>query len=476
MSYLYLKYDKENLDFEKILNYVNYQKFPRNENCRVNYQGSTYDFFVLDELKYGISNKIFRIENNGNHKGEKDEDGIPKIGIHFIDADTLTDDTFPEKKETRAKAFLVSLGTTRGGFVWGHYGEDYLKVGEDDYWYLADLIWRNIRGHIWYMTERMIEIFVLSGSISKLMDITGFEQFSMILDLYDKLDRMEIAYKCRSDIQTTLFIFIEKSMDNLMNNLKNRYRKNTDVELYDDKFYAMFAKKCIRNCYTKYDGNNDYNTILIKYVEIAIRNISTKTTEENFKKIVTVAKKHKIEEFFRGMFDFYGEQIYGFKWRTDERIENFKQFAILQKTPDEIVGMILKVTLDPSITNYLFRQMTKKVQAGLKISDENLQLLVGSGYSHHKWNKIFLDRYKKDLFISSKGKSLVGSKTFTDYRKLLNSDKDEFFKFLIISILMDNIKEIELTKSDIDYLWNYDQINSRLREFLESKDTADDDD
>lgn len=72
MSYLYIRYDKKQehifKDFEILFDFINFESFTPDENCRINFVSHNVvlqiDMFILEELKFEIADKIYSIDKN----------------------------------------------------------------------------------------------------------------------------------------------------------------------------------------------------------------------------------------------------------------------------------------------------------------------------------------------------------------------------------------------------------------------------
>lgn len=108
MSYLYVRYEMKKLElfglFENCLKCINFDKFERNKNCQLTIEKErfgriakaheTFDFFVLDELKFGISKRIYRV--NGN-------------SFSLVEDDEIEENEYPEIKTISSKLFYDSF-------------------------------------------------------------------------------------------------------------------------------------------------------------------------------------------------------------------------------------------------------------------------------------------------------------------------------------------------------------------------------
>lgn len=161
MTYLYLRYGKFSEGFEKYLELVNFETFSRNENCRIIFSGDVYNFFVLDELTFGISHRIYRIEKNK---------------LFFIDVDTIEKKFYPAKPSTSGKLFYDNFS----------FAEDIFKnleVQPEDYESFIQMIIRNKKFPLNYLNlNPIIEIFIKTGNLHKLLMIyRNFEKVSWVM-------------------------------------------------------------------------------------------------------------------------------------------------------------------------------------------------------------------------------------------------------------------------------------------------------
>lgn len=106
MVYLYLRYNRKQektfSEFEKYLNDVDFTKFNLNENCELSFYNYSVimniSLFLLDELIFGISNKIYRVKY---HK------------IFLVDeSDEFGENQYPKIKSNSGKLFYNSFTGT----------------------------------------------------------------------------------------------------------------------------------------------------------------------------------------------------------------------------------------------------------------------------------------------------------------------------------------------------------------------------
>lgn len=134
MTYLYTR--SKNAELDKCLQLVDFKKFNTNENCRLIFDleqihdfkevninenfslirnKNTIDFFTLDTLEFGISNRIYRIEEGK---------------LHLIQEDSISNNNFPLIKNQSGKLFYDNLLTNLE-----NYGKifKYLVVSKRDF-------------------------------------------------------------------------------------------------------------------------------------------------------------------------------------------------------------------------------------------------------------------------------------------------------------------------------------------------------
>lgn len=173
MTYLYLIYEKNSKsDIDLLvyfLQYVDYQKFPLNQNCKLTFKGNEIQLFILDELDYGISNQIYAIE-----KGEffispiGARDRISESKINFVDNDQVKT---TRQKSKSGKLFYDSFQISfKSGSIL-----EYLRVEEHDYESFARMVENSIVGYKG-LNDKTAEIqvakaFIKSGNFHKYLKI-----------------------------------------------------------------------------------------------------------------------------------------------------------------------------------------------------------------------------------------------------------------------------------------------------------------
>lgn len=231
MTYLYLIYDKKDEEivktFTPYLDYINYKNFPYDENCHLNFNEVDIDFFISKELKYGVSNRIYRINSNK---------------IYFIDTDEVE-----EKHETKSgKIFYESFNFDMIRLEILHY----FRVEEEDYEsYILMIEKKGCRLSRNLNMEYILGIFIKSGNFHRYLrivdkitsgDLAVFREFSSKGEYYksknpDVLFQMLSENKSTHRIEIALyFIDFSTSEENLRKFKDMNPTVTPHVQFFDD--------------------------------------------------------------------------------------------------------------------------------------------------------------------------------------------------------------------------------------------------
>lgn len=377
-------------------------KLPNNQNCQLIYKNSKFDFFVLDELVFDICNKIYRIQDDS---------------LLFISDDLPTDDSYPKVKSTSGKLFYKNNNF--------NFDLDDLTVNESDYPYFVDMVFRTKNYQI---TERTMEIFMKNHDVRRLLSF--HQDLDFVLNFYERCNRKNIFYRC--DNEDKFFDLIEK--------------------------LQKVKKPHVFHLHTPKEDESHY------YTEIAVKNITSRTSEENFKKIVGMAIYSKSQYYYSKLFDFYGKQIYGFDWRTGEKYKDFQRLSIFNNSAREILHEIFVIN-DNRLRNYLLKIANSKIQNGDKsIREDDLFIILGC-YEMYEWNRNLSTDLKKELFILTKAPEF---KNFDEYVAVLKRN-DTIFSHQIFDIFMDNFDKLDVTKEGIKLILKNPHLDRERKDKLMSK-------
>lgn len=333
MTYIYIRC--ENKFFDKLLESVefDFDLFPVNKNSQITYKKSAIEIFVLNELKFGVSNKIYRWENKK---------------LLFIDNDNVKESLFPETNS--GKLFYNSFTIS------GQINLDDFTVPREEFGNFVSMIINSKK--LFEVTETTIEIFIKSGNIHVLLQFYRYP--NTIVDLYDKWVREGKYYGCSN--QSQLYDAIGENM-----------KAYEDYNFYTDPPFLF----------------EEYNERLLMYSFIALNNLDSHTKEKDFEKIIQICRRaHNVPV---NLFNFYGDQIFGYDWRTKKRRENFKMLSILKQSSKLIAEEIIKID-DIRLGNYLARFLLGNFQKGDEIPEELFT------------RDIIFPKYKKELRVLMQSK------------------------------------------------------------------------
>lgn len=335
MTYLYLTHDKgKKSAYLDLLGYIDFKNFKHGENCCVIHNNCEINFCVLPELKYGIADKIFRIERNT---------------LHFIDDDTNKSQK-PAVKSSRL--FFDSMRIDAESYK-NLFSK--LTVFENDYDSFVAMIMRfevidieRKRLHESFIgrfiledVEKICEIFVKSGNSHLFLQkriIHGSDDYSIEI-LYETIMKFRENikfYRCKDENSLFELLLLKKSL------------------VRRAKFSIMDIAKY--NC----------------WIDLSEKNY------EILKKLPGNGYKYRTVEF-------YETQIFC----------EGKKLSILDEIPDALANLIKTFDSSP-LSLYLTDMLLQKLKRGEKII-KNFDRLAASKIPEDKKLELFNLTFAEDL-------------------------------------------------------------------------------
>lgn len=413
MPFLYLRCEKLEKKFDLYLSFIDFTNYPRNENCRIIFKNLQFDFFILDELVLGISDRIYRIKDSG---------------LEFVMEDIVKNYNYPETRSSSGGLFYDNI-------VFALPEKFYVYENSSGFFAFYDFMSVEKKDYVSFM--RMVEKFK---------------------------DNETLELKVKGNYDKTGEIFIETG--NAHRYIKGDFRPFGFIEVCEKlrnegRNYYCNDQDALFNVLEKLSNDKKTNRYVIFSISHFFVNLSI--SENNFRKYMRIAKNAAYDHS-----DFFEKQIFGKNLATGEMFKNFELFSVLKGSLFSIILEIIGPNF-PCVIDLFFSEIIRRLTKGEQMDfDPNSEILFGLLGNRRVAN--FLRNQLFDITLGIRLRQEKDFKKISEQIKKISILNSREMLNKAMDIMLDNI-EISITGIDFFNTINLLEIcepdNERMEKFVD---------